>query len=830
MNAALAPGLSQDLRYAARLLRRQPGYALIATLTMALGIGATTTLFSVAYGVLARPLPWPDADRLVRVTESRKGNAGRIKGTITNGTFLAWSDSPSTVEAIGAYGTSTVTATVGAGEPARLQIGRVTPTLFPLLRVRAWRGRVFAADDVIHGGTGVPVTPAVAIVSYGVWQRWFGGDDAAIGRAMQIDGRTVTVIGVMPREFSFPDRETQLWIPMAVASVLGEQGARRMSIFSALARLNPGVTPAQAAAEGTARARTAPDPGMAAMALFGSNAPPDITAVPAVEAMTAEVRPAILVLLAAVALLLITATANVASLQLARATSRRREMALRAALGAGGGRVARQLVVESSLVGVAGGLAGLLLAATFHRVLPSVFPADFPRVADIALDWRVLAFAMGVSMIASVACGLLPAAQARRIDLVEALAEDGAASTGGAWRSRSGRIRSVIMAGQVAVASLLLVGAVLLGRSFVALMHADRGYDPVNVLTARVDQPAAYTAPRRVAFADAMLDRLHALPGVAEAAVATALPFLSGGGTTGFEMPSVSAPGIKVPVQTFTRIVSPGYFAALRLHLVAGRTLADSDTAASRPVIVVNRSFARKYLGDTPVGSRVPMQFGQGKPDCDVVGVVEDMRQGDVTDAEAAEIFASYRQMPNRLVNASLIVVMRTAGEPAAEVASFRAVVRDLDPGLAVDSVMTMEDRVMTSLARPRTYAVLLSAFGVFALLIAGVGLFGVLSYSVAQRAREIGVRTALGAQPIDIVRLVMRQGLAIAVAGMSVGLSLAYALGGYVGSFLYGVTRYDAWSFAIVAATLTIVSAVACAVPARRAALVDPLTVLKSS
>ena len=829
MRSAVAPGLVQDVRYAARLLRRQPGYAAVAVLTMALGIGATTTLFSVAYGVLARPLPWPEADRLVRVSESRKGGTPRIRGTITNGTFLAWSDEPSIIEGIGGYMTNSATVAIGAAEPVRVQVGRVTPTLFPLLRARPWRGRLFVADDIIAASRGVPAAPTAVLLSYGAWERWFGGRDDAVGRALQIDGRTVTVIGVMAREFAFPDREAQLWTPMGVVSVNGEQGALRMSIFSALARLKPGATTAQASAEGTSRARSAPDPGMTVMALFGSTASPDITATPAVEAMTADVRPAILVLLAAVALLLITATANVASLQLARATSRKREMALRAAIGAGTGRLTRQLVVESSLVGVAGGLAGLLLAAGFHRVLPSLLPADFPRLADIALDWRVLAFAIAVSMIASVACGLLPAAQARRIDLVDALAEDGAASTGGAWRSRSGRIRSLIMAGQVAVASLLLVGAVLLGRSFVALMHADRGYDPVNVLTARLDQPAAYTAPRRVAFADAIVDRLRALPGITHAAIGTALPFLSGGGNVGFEMPSPRDPGIKVPVQTFTRIVSPGYFGALRLHLVEGRTLADSDTATSRPVIVVNRSFARRYLGDAPVGARVPMSFGAGKPDCDVVGVIEDMRQGDVTDAEAAEVFASYRQMSNRLVNASLIVVMRTAGEPGAQVPALRAAVRELDPGLAIDSVMTMEDRVMTSLARPRTYAVLLSAFGVFALLIAGVGLFGVLSYSVAQRSREIGVRSALGAQPRDIVAMVMRQGLAIAAAGLAVGLSLAYALGGYVGSFLYGVTRYDGWSFAIVAATLMAVSVVACAVPARRAAQVDPLTVLKS-
>ena len=504
-------------------------------------------------------------------------------------------------------------------------------------------------------------------------------------------------------------------------------------------------------------------------------------------------------------------------------------MALRAAIGAGAGRLTRQLVAESSLVGLSGGVAGLALAAVFNRVLPSLLPADFPRVADIALDWRALAFAIAVSMAASIACGLLPAAQAWRIDLVEALAEDGAASTGGAWRSRSGRIRSVIMTGQVAVASLLLVGAALLGRSFVALMHADRGYDPVNVLTARVDMPAAYTAARRLAFADALLDRLRAAPGVTTAAIGNALPFVSLGGNFAFHMTSPRDPSIKLEVQTITRVVSPDYFAALRLRVVEGRALADVDTAASRPVIVVNRSFAKRYLGDTHLGARVPLPFGEGRPDCDVVGVVDDMRQGDVTDAETAEVFMSYRQIPNRLVNASLFIVLRAAGDPVAQVPMVRGAVRELDPSLAMDSTMTMEDRVMTSLARPRTYAVLLFAFGAFALLIAGVGLFGVLSFSVAQRSREIGVRTALGAQPRDIVTLVLRQGLAIAAGGLAVGLSLAYALGGYVGSFLYGVTRYDAVSFAVVAVTLAMVSIVACVVPARRAAQVDPLTVLKS-
>lgn len=825
-------GFGQDLRYATRLLRRQPGYAIVAVLTMALGIGATTTLFSVAYGVLARPLPWPDADRLVRLTESRQGHQARIRGTITNGTYLAWNDHPSTVEAVGGYGVSTVTAVLDRGEPARLQIGRVSPTLFPLLRVRPFRGRLFVPEEGANLAANAPVIAPVVVLSYGLWQRWFSGRDDVIGRALQIDGRLVTVIGVMPREFAFPDRETQLWAPQQMSSVIGEQGVRRMQIFSALARLKPGVTAAQAAAEGTVRARGAPDPGMAAMAMFGSTMPPEIAAQPAVEAMTAEVRPAILVLLAAVALLLVTATANVASLQLARATTRRREMAVRSAIGAGGGRLTRQLVVESSLIGAGGGISGVLLTVTLHRALPSILPADFPRVADIAIDWRVLLFAAGLAIATSIACGLLPAAQARRIDLVEALAEESSGSTGGVWRSRSSLIRTVIMAGQVAIASILLVGAALLGRSFTALMHADRGYDPANVLTAHVVLPAAYTEPRWVALGERLIERLRANPGVEHAAIGNALPFVSGGGNFGFEMRSPRDPALKTQVQTLTRIVSPDYFAALRLRIIQGRGLSDADSVTSRPVLIVNRSFAIRYLGEAPVHARVPISFGEGKPDGEVVGIIDDMRQGDVTDDRTPEIFASYRQManlPKRIPSASLFVVLRTAGDPLSQVAMLRAAVREQDPMLAIDSVMTMEERVATSLARPRTYAVLLSGFAGCALVIAAVGLFGVLSYSVSQRSREIGVRTALGAAPRDIVALVARQALAIAVAGLAIGLWTASELGRYVGSVLYGVTRYDAASFVAVAATLVLVSILACVVPARRAAKIDSWRVLTS-
>jgi putative ABC transport system permease protein len=419
-------GLAQDVRYAGRLVRRQTGYAIVAILTMALGIGATTTIFSVANGVLLKPLPWPDAGRVVRPTETRKGQPGRLRGTITNGSYLAWSEHPSTIDALGGYSVEPSSMTVraaGTQAPQRVAVGRLTPSMFQVLKASALRGRVFVSDDARISGGAYP-NPRTVILSFGLWQDLFGGRDDAIGETLRTDDLTVTIIGVMPRDFAFPDRDTRAWLPMPIGSVLGEQGVRRVMIFGALARLKPGVTVAQAATEATARARTAPDPGFAAVSLFGSTAPPDIAVTPAIEAMTADVKAAITLLLVAAALLLVTATANIGSLQLARATTRQREMALRAAIGAGGARLTRQLMVESALIGVAGGVTGLLLTVVLHRLLPSLLPADFPRLGDIAISRAVLLFALVVSMTASVVCGIMPVYHARRVDLVSALAED----------------------------------------------------------------------------------------------------------------------------------------------------------------------------------------------------------------------------------------------------------------------------------------------------------------------------------------------------------------------------------------------------------------------
>lgn len=440
-------------------------------------------------------------------------------------------------------------------------------------------------------------------------------------------------------------------------------------------------------------------------------------------------------------------------------------------------------------------------------------------------------FAIAVSIAASLACGLAPALHARRLTLVESLGDDGTAPVGGGMRSRTARARTLIMATQIAIACVLLIGAALLTRSFVALLHADRGYDPTNLLTARIPLSAGFSMERRTALLETLVARLRAMPGVSEVAYSNALPRLSAGGFRAFKMRLPADPSLEADVNAMQRVVSPGYFAALGLRVIEGRPLAAADTMTSRQVIVVDRSFAAKYLGPRPLGALVP-NLGMCRGDNDrweVVGVVDDMRQGSVFDAAQAELFMPYAQVGCAGAVPDPILVIRTSGNPGPFAAVLRSLLREHAPGLALDSVMTMEERVMTNLARPRLYAVVLAGFGAFALAIAGVGLFGVLSYSVAQRSREIGVRTALGATPRHIVGLVFRQAFAVTVAGVAAGLWVSFTLVRYASALLYGVTTHDAISFFAVPVALACVAALACAIPARRAARIDPIKTLRA-
>ncbi|HJU44279.1 MAG TPA: ADOP family duplicated permease, partial [Vicinamibacterales bacterium] len=820
-------GAMADAFYGLRMLRAQPGAALLTVLTIALGVGAVTMLFSVANGVLLSPLPWANTDRLVRVMETRGGKEGRIAGTILNGTYLAWAEAPTTIESIGAYRDMTMTMT-GAGDATRLPVAPVTPSMLSMLNVQPRLGRIFSTEEGQRGNT------SFVILSSGLWEQRFGARDDVLGQPLTLDGAMFTIVGVMPREFRFPSAEVQAWIPWYVQPVDGPNGTKSGTIMRALARLKPGVTPAQAAAEGTARAVAAPDAGPVGLALFGAREPIHVSVRDAKEAATAEVRPAILLLLVAAALLFATAIANVANMQLARATVRHRELTIRAALGAGTSRLARQLLIENAIVGVIGGVAGLLLTITLHSALPSLLPAGFPRADAIAVDARVLALTFVLSAITAVACGVLPLLHARRLEIARSLGDGSAASTG-AGRGRVATVRALIVASQVAVTCVLVIGGVLLARSFDAQIAADRGYEPSNLLTATIPFPGTYTVQKKEQLLDQVLARIRQRPGISHAAVSTGLPLASSGGFSVFSFPSPLRGGAKVEVETFRRVITPDYFDALGIRLRAGRKINDADTMNAPMAVVVNRTFVQKYLEDIPIERAVGISLGSsavragtGKVEGFIVGVVDDMKQDRPDDPPQAEMYVSFAQLPGVNHGGQAFLVARTVDDPAAYVEALRTALREEDPALALEGVMTMDQRVGNSLSRPRMYAVLFIGFAAFALIIAGAGLFGVLSYSVHQRSRELAVRTALGASRGAVIGVAVRQVTIAMMAGLAIGLAAAAALSNNLAPFIYGVSTRDWLSFGVAPLALSLMALVACVVPARRVAQTDPVKVLR--
>ena len=829
---SLASGTLADAVYGLRLLRKSPGYAAVTILTIALGVGAVTTLFSVAYGVLLRPLPWGNTERLVRLSETRGGREGRVPGTMMNGSYHAWADAPQTLDAIGYYSSDFQATLTGAGEATRITYARMTPSTIQLLGVSPVRGRIFEAAEVATRSD----RPSVVLVSYALWEQRLGLRDDIVGQPLVLDGMQHTIVGVMPREFRFPSADTRVWLGWLAPPVDNPNGSKTGTIMRAIGRLKPGVTPAQAAAEGTARAIAAPDAGPVAMSLFGAREPIQITVTDAIGAAAADVRPAIVILLIASLLLFATAIANVANMQLARATVRHRELTIRAALGAGIGRLARQLLIENAIIGVIGSLAGLALAMALHAALPHLLPAGFPRVDAIEIDGRVLLFTLLLTAIATVVCGTLPLLHTRRIEIARSLG-DGSAASAGAGRGRLATVRGLIVSSQVAVTCVLVIGAVLLARSFIAHIHADRGYDPNNLLTAAIPFPQNYGPPERSsATLQRILDRVKTRAGVTHAAISTALPLVSPGGFLSFKFSSSLGVGREVDVETIRRVVSPEYFGALGIRVRAGRPLTAADDLNAPRVVVVNRSFVRKYFDDVPIEQAIGLSLGTAifrnfgdkeQRETTVVGVVDDVKQGAPDAAPQPELFIAYAQVLNTY-SSQAFVVLRTADDPAAHIETLRTALRDEDPALALDAVMTMDQRVGLSVARPRTYAVLLGGFAVFALLIAGAGLFGVLSYSVTQRSRELAVRTALGASRSAVIRVALKQmGIAM-IAGLAIGMAASAFLSNNLTPFIYGVSTRDWLSFGVAPVVLLVAGAVACIVPARRVARTDPVQVLR--
>jgi predicted permease len=796
----------QDVRHAWRLMSRAPGFTLAALVTLALAIGVNTAVFSAVYGVLLRPLPYADADRIVRLSEFHPGGTAIISDArLSNLTLDAWRAGATTIDAPAAYSSQSYTVG-GINEPVRIEGAPVSPAIFPLLGVAPAAGRFFRDDDAVSGAA------PVVVISHAWWQSRFGGDASAGGRTV------LEIVGIAPAWFYFPDRDAQMWTPYVLPST--RQGS--LNVLYAVARLKPGVTVEQAAAEGTSAARGVTRP-MAAELLFGKGAPVEVRVRRLVDEMTRTVRPALLLLLAAVGLVLLIACANVANLLLARGVARSRELAVRAALGAGRGRLARQLLTESAALSLAGGALGMFLAWGLMRALPAWAPADLPRLADVRLDVRVLAFAVLVSVVAGALAGLFPALGAARTGLTPALRSNDQRSTGGRER-----VRNLLLASEAAVSVGLLIGAALLVRSFVALVNVNPGYDPTNVLTGRVylSGPAA-TPERRQQIVEAIVERVRSSPGVVSAGAGSMAPLNLSTAVSGFDFrPSAGAE--PVVARALYYVVTPGYAEALGLRRLEGRLLEPQDSTAAIQAMVVNEAFVKSYLNDgrPAAGRRYQGLLADPTVTTEIVGVVGSVLKDGLDREARPEMYFAHSK--TRGITREINLLIRTDADPGALVPVLRAIVREVEPTAALGEAGALASRVSASVAQPRFATAILAAFAALALTLAATGLYGVLSYNVSQRRREIGIRTALGATRGHVIALVVRQGMFATVVGLILGVT-ASALGArLLQPLLFGVTPLDVPSFALMPAVLLVVALAACLVPARRAAATDPAITLR--
>jgi putative ABC transport system permease protein len=804
----------QDIRFGFRTLLRSPATSAVALLTLALGIGANTAIFSVVNGVLLEPLPYPDPDALVVVLESNPG-LGFPRFSVSPPNFDDWRHQNQVFESMAAISRGRFNLT-GGDRPEAVPGEQVTPELFRVLGVQPVLGRGFLPEEGRPGG------PKVAVLSHGLWQRRFGSDRAALHRQILIDGESFTVIGVMPPGFELRS-QTQIWLPLPWDFTPDSRGGHFLSV---LARLKPGVSLEKARTE------------MKAIAARLEQQYPDsnhgwTTEVRRLhDALVEDVRPALVLLLAAVAFVLLIACANVANLLLARLAAREREIAVRTALGAGRARLVRQMLTESLVLFFVGGVLGLLLAAWATRVMMALYGEGLPRRQAIALDGRVLLFTLLLSLVTGLVFGLVPALSATSGGLFGALKEGGRAVAGGA---RGRLLRNLLVVGEVAVALVLLVGAGLLLRSFARLRAVDPGFHPQGVLTAEITLPDQKYEPaeRQIAFTRELLDRLRAIPGVQSADTVFPLPLGGNGFVLAFAVqgrPDTSSQDSSLHANI--RLVTPDFFRTLGIRLLQGRAFTSHDDPQSVPVIVVNKTMAdRIWPGESPIGKRITFGDTQ-KPDVqwmEVVGVVADIHHRTLDQDPGSEVYWPQLQNP---VGGQLSIVLKTAGEPTKLAGAVRAAVRAVDSDLPVDRVRPLESVVAEALAGSRFQSVLLGIFAGAALLLAAIGVYGVISYSVAQRTHEIGIRMALGARRPEVLGLVIRQGMALVLAGVGLGLALAVLLLAWLSErlakFIYGGSAFDPLPLIAVPLVLLAVALLANWLPARRATRVDPLVALR--
>jgi putative ABC transport system permease protein len=800
----------QDLRYAVRMQLKNPGFTLVAVIALALGIGANTAIFSVVNSVLLRPLPYKDPERLVMVWEDAS-KFGYPRDTPAAANYVDWRDQNTVFEGMAAIADESFNLT-GTGEPERLEGRLVSANLLAVLGVDPLIGRTFTAAEDQPGAN------RVALLSYALWQRRFGGDKSIVGQAITLNGEPYTVVGVMPARFQFPSSDDQIWAPIAFTTE--DAGNRNRHYLQVLARLKGGTSLDQAQAEmHTIAARlqqqypeSNTDLGAAVTSLH--------------EHFVGDIKPALLILLGAVGLVLLIACANVANLLLARAAVRQKEIAVRVALGARRWRLIRQFLTESVLLSTIGGVIGLAIAYGGLLLLQTFIPENISQARQISVDLKVLGFTFLVSMITGLIFGLAPAIQAVRFNQTETLKEGGRDSATG---SSGKRIRGLLVMAEVAVSLVLLIGAGLLINSFLRLRNVDPGFRADDLLTMRVvlPQPKYAEFERRSAFYTELVQRVQSLAGVKSAAVTTNLPLYRQGNSIGVSIEGQPPPPPGQENIVVTRIISPGYFDTMSIPLLSGRQFTDQDIRTSPRVAVVSETMARRYWpGQDALGKRIGVsQIRRPEDWIQVIGVVKDVHQFELTAEPRPQMYLTYRQSG---FFESRDLVVKTEVDPASLAATVRKTVWEIDKDQPVSNIRTMEEILLESIARQRFSMLLLAIFAGVALILAAVGIYGVMSYSVAQRTHEIGIRMALGAQTGAVLKLAVGYGLKLVFAGIAIGLIAAFALTRVMSTLLFGVTATDPATFTLISLVLIGVAAIASYIPARRATKVDPIIALR--
>jgi predicted permease len=805
----------QDLRFAVRGLAKQRAFTLVALLTLALGIGANSAIFGIVNAVLLRPLPYQDPDRVVLLWSHWTNWS---KTWVSQGELVDYQEQARSLEHVAAFSSTSFNLT-GGGDPLRVRAAQVQPDIFAALGAKPIAGRLFTADEDRPGHE------HVVMLTEGLWRSQFGSDPSVVGRSIQLDAAPYTVVGVLPAELRLPldyasRTFTQLWVPLALGP--NDPQERGNHGLNALARLRPGASLRQAQSEIDTitngffqRYPNSYDP------QFG------LTLVPAPREVFGEVRPALVVLLMAVGAVLLIACANVANLMLARSEARQKEIAIRVVLGAGRWRVIRQLLTESMVLSVLGGAAGIALAYLLTRALIALDPLKIPRVQDIAIDGRMLAFTATIALITGILFGIVPAIQSSRADLQPVLKEGGRDS-----RIATGWLRRALVVGEVAASVVLVAAALLLARSFQRLLDVDAGFNPSHALTLRTSLPAqTYTTSASMVRAYSEVGRrLRESPGVQAAGGVTGLPLASTRGDWGILIEGRPT-GNQLSIAADWQVVTPGYFEAIGTPLRAGRTFTDADTATSLPVIMVNETMAKKYwTGTSAVGRRMVM--GGNGVWLTVVGVVADVHHRGLDMLPRPEMYRPHTQFRYGGSEAPAVSTMswviRTSGDPLAATSYARAAIHAVDPSLGVSDVTTMDQVLADSTSDRRLNMMLFALLGSLALVLATVGVYGVVAYSVSQRTHEIGVRVAIGARPADVVRMVLSEGGRLAITGVAIGSAMAFAGARLIRGLLFDVSPTDPLTFAGVGIGLLAVALLASYIPARRATRVDPMVALR--